>query len=83
MRMQVITSYMYFLTAANIADVELETNKYNIMYIVICNNSIILQLLTFLSTLWGPDKLHTNKHLMTVTFVSRESHFSPGDQGKI
>lgn len=37
MRMQVITSYMYFLTAANIADVELETNKYNIMYIVICN----------------------------------------------
>lgn len=37
MRMQVITSYMYFLTAANIADVELETNKYNIMYIVIWN----------------------------------------------
>ena len=31
MRMQVITSYMYFLTAANIADVELETNKYNII----------------------------------------------------
>ena len=37
MCMQVITSYMYFLTAANIADVELETNKYNVMYIVICN----------------------------------------------
>lgn len=37
MRMQVITSYMYFLKAANIADVELETNKYNIMYIVIWN----------------------------------------------
>ena len=37
MRVQVITSYMYVLTAANIADVELETIKYNIMYIVICN----------------------------------------------
>lgn len=37
MRMQVIISYMYFLKAANIADVELETNKYNIMYIVIWN----------------------------------------------
>lgn len=37
MPMQVITSYMSFLTAANIAHVELETNRYNIMYIVICN----------------------------------------------